>query len=78
MKIQSRNIYFKNTLDPHPSSVGPPDIYRPYAKSKISRDKFRTNISDAQISGVYHVYSIDYGVLCFFLLFAMHCRPILK
>ena len=71
MKIQSQNIYFKNTLDPYPCSVGPPDIYRPYAKSKISRDKFRTNISDAQISGV---NSIDY----FFLLFAMHCRPILK
>ena len=50
----------KNTLDPHLRSVGPPDIYRPYAKSKISRDKFRTNISDAQISVV---YSIDYGVL---------------
>ena len=53
-------VGLKNTLDPYPRSVGPPDIYRPYAKSKISRDKFRTNILDAQISGV---YSIDYGVL---------------
>ena len=65
MKIQSQNIYFKNTLDPYPRSVGPPDLYRPYAKSKISRDKFRTNISDAQISGV---NSIDSGVLWFFFI----------
>ena len=36
MKIQSQNIYLKNTLDPYHRSVGPPDIYRPYAKSEIS------------------------------------------